>query len=767
MSSTRPPLILLLLLLLAPANTHAAVRQVEGGILFEYTDPGASSVALAGDFNDWSTTDTPMSDPEKDGIWSVVVKLKPGSYQYKFVVNGGTWMADPENPRTAGDYGNSVIDIDADGKIVTAPGATAAIPSGTKVVSNNSMNSRVYLGGFFRMLLPSTSDIPGDKRLRLQRPDNQFNFDVTVNLNKKIWASARLQVRTGDEGGNANELAAELYKAQANFLEDAWSIQAYYNEESFSTDDPFHLLGDEQLRGVIRQPDRKFGQGTQGLVFRMTAWGGDLGITYSDTYDEDIFSRILPNANTVGSKNYDRRTGTDVLGLRYVKPLGATKLGLTYRGVLSDWWVNFTNAKNILPDDLRQHQIDQNRPEKQVSDNFELANDLHVIAGDLDAPLVGGLKGVAAFGYSWYEAKWDVGNREEVQGTGYDDGKIHFNIGNERGLRGNLALKYEHSGLKLGLGYEYQYTQGMDASEQYITYRTQPGTMMADMDRFAPNQVLGRYVEINGIKGVDILQTGPTPERSAHDLRFRLNWQEGKWTFDLDLGRQRENLGYVDFFSGGPADFDRTRWVGSPRITWRPFDEGRWFLALDTRFLNHDDPRTMQETGAASYLNFDSSQDLGRPLEAQGYFARMDQQEYVLRGKIPLFKAGRQGFGIRFDLRYINYDGPKGVTLRLLDPDSEGGVREVVADLSGNYFTPYVGLVWEPSDPVSIQLGFGVDPDFYFVIDPQGWPNGRQQFRERYLQENAFDRYHPYNELQAEQQLEDRTQFVINAFVKF
>jgi len=597
MRSNRLPLTLLFLLAFASSNAMAAVRQVDGGILFEYTDASAASVSLAGDFNDWSTDATSMSDPEGDGIWSVVMKLKPGSYQYKFVVNGGTWVADPDNARTGGDYGNSLLEIDADGKIVTTEGGKAAIPSGTQVLSNNDLNSRVYLGGFIRMLLPSTSDVPGDKRLRLESPDNQFNFDVTANLSKKIWASARLQIRTGEEGGNANELATELYKAQANFIEDDWSVQAYYNEESFKTEDPFHLLGDEQLRGVIIDQNREFGQGTQGLVLRLKLWNGDLGLSYSDTYDEDIFSQRLPNSSTVGTKGFDRRTGTDVIGLRYVKPVGRTKLGLSYRGLLSDWWVNFTNANNTLPDDLAQHQIDQNRPEKLVSDNFELANDFHVVAGDVESSLVGDVSGVAAFGYSWYDARWDLGNREEVQGTGYDDGKVDFKIGNERGLRGKLGLDYDHSGFKAGLSYEYQYTQGMDQGEQYIAYRTQPGTMVADMDRFAPNEVLGRYVEINGIKGLDILQTGPAPERSAHDLLFNLSWQKSKWVVDFDLEREHENLGYIDFFSMGAADFHRTKWRGSPRLTWRPFKEGKWYLGLDTQFLNYDDPRTMQETG--------------------------------------------------------------------------------------------------------------------------------------------------------------------------
>ena len=44
-----------------------------------------------------------------------MVDLEPGEYEYKFVVNGSEWIADPENPRVVGDYGNSGLTIDDDG----------------------------------------------------------------------------------------------------------------------------------------------------------------------------------------------------------------------------------------------------------------------------------------------------------------------------------------------------------------------------------------------------------------------------------------------------------------------------------------------------------------------------------------------------------------------------------------------------------------------------------------------------------------------------
>ena len=71
---------------------------VEGGVLFRYRNPDAKRVNLVGDFNDWSPTADPMSDDNADGEWTLFYPLRPGTYAYKFVVDGKTWIADPWNP---------------------------------------------------------------------------------------------------------------------------------------------------------------------------------------------------------------------------------------------------------------------------------------------------------------------------------------------------------------------------------------------------------------------------------------------------------------------------------------------------------------------------------------------------------------------------------------------------------------------------------------------------------------------------------------------
>jgi len=70
------------------------------------------SLTLAGDFNNWSVTQTPLSDADGNGIWQVRVPLTQGAHFYRFVLNGKKWLRDPANPFYGGRYSNSYLFAD-------------------------------------------------------------------------------------------------------------------------------------------------------------------------------------------------------------------------------------------------------------------------------------------------------------------------------------------------------------------------------------------------------------------------------------------------------------------------------------------------------------------------------------------------------------------------------------------------------------------------------------------------------------------------------
>jgi hypothetical protein len=90
-----------------PANPRVKVP-------FVFPAPSAQSVSVSGDFNGWSPAATPLNRHE-NGRWEATVDLKPGRYQYKFIVDG-QWVADPlAKESVLNQHGtlNSVIEVQA------------------------------------------------------------------------------------------------------------------------------------------------------------------------------------------------------------------------------------------------------------------------------------------------------------------------------------------------------------------------------------------------------------------------------------------------------------------------------------------------------------------------------------------------------------------------------------------------------------------------------------------------------------------------------
>jgi 1,4-alpha-glucan branching enzyme len=81
-------------------------------VKFSLDAPGANRVMLAGNFNNWKADTMPLSKAKKS-TWEKELTLKPGKYEYKFVVDG-KWIADPNNKNTVWNSlgsQNSVVEV--------------------------------------------------------------------------------------------------------------------------------------------------------------------------------------------------------------------------------------------------------------------------------------------------------------------------------------------------------------------------------------------------------------------------------------------------------------------------------------------------------------------------------------------------------------------------------------------------------------------------------------------------------------------------------
>jgi len=74
-------------------NTGTKMKILTKKVSFEFFAPEAQEVYLTGDFNNWDTIANPMKK-DKKGTWKKTLSLKPGRYEYRFLVDCN-WENDP------------------------------------------------------------------------------------------------------------------------------------------------------------------------------------------------------------------------------------------------------------------------------------------------------------------------------------------------------------------------------------------------------------------------------------------------------------------------------------------------------------------------------------------------------------------------------------------------------------------------------------------------------------------------------------------------
>ncbi|MFH1843316.1 MAG: alpha-amylase family glycosyl hydrolase [bacterium] len=174
---------LALLLALSAVGLAAAAQ-----VTFVHRAPGAGSVFLAGSFNNWSDSQTALTDDDGDGIWAGALELADGEHLYKFVVDG-SWRHDETNPNTADDgFGgfNSVLTVSGDDAVSIGGGELPMDPVPPAVVlgdgliqvtfvySPDQASDQIFLAGEF-----NGWNAAGEK---MSDPDGDGIYAVTVPL---------------------------------------------------------------------------------------------------------------------------------------------------------------------------------------------------------------------------------------------------------------------------------------------------------------------------------------------------------------------------------------------------------------------------------------------------------------------------------------------------------------------------------------------------------------------------------------------------------
>ncbi len=93
-------------------HIYGAHKTAEG-VLFATLAPGANSVAIAGDFNNWQPQATLMERNGDGSSFVALLPLPPGRYRYRYVIDG-QWKSDPHNEYVESNpFGelNSVVEV--------------------------------------------------------------------------------------------------------------------------------------------------------------------------------------------------------------------------------------------------------------------------------------------------------------------------------------------------------------------------------------------------------------------------------------------------------------------------------------------------------------------------------------------------------------------------------------------------------------------------------------------------------------------------------
>ncbi len=423
---------------------------------FEYYNPGARQVHIAGDFNSWSPNATEM-ESDGEGNWSKTMALKPGTYAYKFVVDGN-WQPDPNNPRTKSDgYGgiNSIIEISKSGEVVELEKETGVVER----MSNTFANSRVYIGGKYTGIMESRWNRDGDKRFRLDVPRHRMEAYMRVTVSDNVKALGALSFDTKD-ADRIYETSLAMDSAAVQLETEEIYSQIYYNRPIDGLGDPLEVVGNSAVVGSP-EVELPFGLGTGGLKAESRLFGATLTALYADRFDsraaqlpsgallDDLgrprYGLFIEEAITPSpDPNEYAEYAIDILAGRISRPFGPIDIGASLRRDYGNWWYSYANLDLPALDDW----IDSTG---STSDWFAVGKTEMLYGGDVNLEL-DFLSAWAEYVEYSYKGGVVAGNRENDARD--NNGPIDLELGARDGHLAGAGIEFGFFDL-IEIGGEY------------------------------------------------------------------------------------------------------------------------------------------------------------------------------------------------------------------------------------------------------------------------------------------------------------------------
>ena len=668
------------ILLYSPAR--AATEAVEDGIRFSLTDPAAQSVALAGEFNNWSTTATPMN---KEGdVWSITMALEAGKHEYKFVIDG-QWVADPDNPVTSGEYGNSALTVLSDGSIMAM-----------QATSNVSLSPKLLVGGrvFGRYEARSTEE--RDKQYELRRPNLDMDIDFRVRINDELNAHMLTSINNESENIDFWQTRLNFERGSLTLDNPTVFLKAWDNEAVGTWDDPLHLVGNV---GIYQY---EYGYNTVGAKLRKRLHGFDAEIIYSDDSEPggtDHPSPLL--GNLVAAENLEERdpgtlsfaegslhdyqmsntdNGRDVLAGRVKRKLGRFLGGIWDLGLSGRW------NRGFNPGGLAVIEVDPGDTTQTTGLLYEYPNAFEssrALGGDL---------------------RWQLGDAVSITAE-YLQGDLWIDAQKSDALVTNVTLETTAVGDSL------------------------TGSLSRGGDQPAPP---ARDIDLD----------------ESHRAHLGLSWEDGPLGFDWGLAweYQDHSLDPLATSAGKQLENEMALWQAvlhrenprcrltglpmeaalfleyhdftyDPATPWNAqfwFDARNFWLEHDEHVVTYDRMTLLGGRDALLWkpaLHFTLEEAHRTELSYRGTFAAQDF------GKRPKYSESifvlqrfiRPAWRLSWDLRLARY-------------------TDAVLAIDDAYHASFVELAYMPAEGVSLALSYGVDPHVIDEATNEFGEIGRDQF---------------------------------------
>lgn len=286
-------------------------RVVENGVEFGYTGK-ANKVSIAGEFNNWSPSkDFLKYDSSREG-WFIILALKPGRYEYKYLING-KWM----------EGANLVVEIkEKDGKLF--------IPEPKVPPPNTPYSSKINFG--LRLTgITGVEKSEGVKDYRFIKSLGHMDLDWRFAATKHIWGFSRVEYDTTQDTQQPFFKQGSLNILFENFAGEGAELELFYKKKSVQFDNPLKIT-DRNVSLKYQEvefydelnPNRAFGLWEQGVVLKLNLFGGDFSAFYSDMLRPVTYFNTLED-------NFGVRYFYDLKDL----PFG---FGITTKHSRGGWW---------------------------------------------------------------------------------------------------------------------------------------------------------------------------------------------------------------------------------------------------------------------------------------------------------------------------------------------------------------------------------------------------------------------------------------------